>query len=134
MLQALQDQLASLGTLVSLDELLETISFGQSPTNPEQFWTLDPIDGTKGFLRNAQWCTALTLIHSYKPSFAVLGCPNLSYQSNETKGDGCVFWAHKNKGAWTQSLSHKQKRKLSKREDICEPGSFCPPQLNLSHT
>jgi len=42
-----------------------------------RFWTLDPIDGTKGFLRGGQYAIALALIEEGKVVLGVLGCPNL---------------------------------------------------------
>ncbi|MEM6854965.1 MAG: 3'(2'),5'-bisphosphate nucleotidase [Planctomycetota bacterium] len=41
------------------------------------YWTLDPIDGTKGFLRGEQYAIALGLIENGKVVLGVLGCPNL---------------------------------------------------------
>ena len=41
------------------------------------YWTLDPIDGTKGFLRGQQYAVALGLITDGKVVLGVLGCPNL---------------------------------------------------------
>jgi len=41
------------------------------------YWTLDPIDGTKGFLRGEQYAVALGLIAGGKVVLGVLGCPNL---------------------------------------------------------
>ncbi len=41
------------------------------------YWTLDPIDGTKGFLRGEQYAVALGLIENGKVVLGVLGCPNL---------------------------------------------------------
>ena len=43
-----------------------------------RFWTLDPIDGTKGFLRGDQYAVALALIVGGQVQLGVLGCPNLS--------------------------------------------------------
>ena len=43
----------------------------------ERYWTLDPIDGTKGFLRGDQYAIALGLIEGGKLRLGVLGCPNL---------------------------------------------------------
>ncbi|MFP4222444.1 MAG: 3'(2'),5'-bisphosphate nucleotidase [Phycisphaeraceae bacterium] len=40
-------------------------------------WTLDPIDGTKGFLRGEQYAIALALIEAGEVVLGVLGCPNL---------------------------------------------------------
>ena len=41
------------------------------------YWTLDPIDGTKGFLRGEQYAVALGLIENGQVVLGVLGCPNL---------------------------------------------------------
>ncbi|MEO1235768.1 MAG: 3'(2'),5'-bisphosphate nucleotidase [Planctomycetota bacterium] len=41
------------------------------------YWTLDPIDGTKGFLRGEQYAVALGLIEEGRVVLGVLGCPNL---------------------------------------------------------
>jgi 3'(2'), 5'-bisphosphate nucleotidase len=41
------------------------------------FWTLDPIDGTKGFLRAQQYCVCLAYIEHGVPVVGALGCPNL---------------------------------------------------------
>ena len=44
---------------------------------PDEFWTLDPIDGTKGFLRGEQYAIALAKISAGAVTLGVLGCPNL---------------------------------------------------------
>ena len=41
-----------------------------------RFWTLDPIDGTKGFLRGGQYAVALALIEDGEVVLGILGCPN----------------------------------------------------------
>jgi len=43
-----------------------------------RFFTLDPIDGTKGFLRGDQYAVALALIEDGRVVAGVLGCPNLA--------------------------------------------------------
>ncbi len=45
---------------------------------PRTFWTLDPIDGTKGFLRREQYAVALALVRDGKVELGVLGCPELN--------------------------------------------------------
>ena len=44
---------------------------------------LDPIDGTKGFLRNDQYAVALALIEDGKPVLGVLGCPNIPHDLSD---------------------------------------------------
>ena len=60
-----------------------------------RFWVLDPIDGTKGFLRGAQYAIALGLMEDGEVVGGVLGCPNLPSVS----GQGCLFVAARGAGA-----------------------------------
>jgi HAL2 family 3'(2'),5'-bisphosphate nucleotidase len=59
------------------------------------YWTLDPIDGTKGFLRGEQFAIALALIQDGQVRLGILGCPNLPPGSG-----GTIFWAILGKGSW----------------------------------
>jgi len=59
------------------------------------FWTLDPIDGTKGFLRGEQFAIALALVQDGQVRLGILGCPNLPVGSG-----GTLFWAIRGKGSW----------------------------------
>jgi HAL2 family 3'(2'),5'-bisphosphate nucleotidase len=49
-----------------------------SPTDDDGFWTLDPIDGTKGFIRGHQYSVCLAYVQRGRPVVAALACPNLS--------------------------------------------------------
>ena len=71
----------------------------------KRFWTLDPIDGTKGFLRGEQYAVALALIVDGQVQLGVLGCPNLSNGSQfDLGGPGSLVVAVRGQGAWTTSL------------------------------
>jgi 3'(2'), 5'-bisphosphate nucleotidase len=48
-----------------------------------RYWVLDPIDGTKGFLRNDQYAIALALIEDGAVQWAFLGCPSLPYEEGK---------------------------------------------------
>jgi len=48
-----------LGSQVEDSQVLQWIDHGRSDTNDKSFWTVDPIDGTKGFLRHEQYSIAL---------------------------------------------------------------------------
>lgn len=70
-----------------------------------RFWTLDPIDGTKGFLRGDQYVVALALIVAGEVQLGVLGCPNLcDARRPEPDGPGSLIVATRHQGAWTKSL------------------------------
>lgn len=76
-------------------EVLSAIDMGASDATAARFWTLDPIDGTKGFLRGDQFAIALALIDHGDVSLGVLGCPNLPNPDGSvgatfvTTPDGC---------------------------------------------
>lgn len=75
----------------------------------DQFWTLDPIDGTKGFLRGNQYAVALALIVNGQVQIGVLGCPNLEegYKSNPG-GRGTLAISVRGEGAWLTSLENER--------------------------
>lgn len=69
-------------------------------------WTLDPIDGTKGFLRGEQYAVCLALIVDAKVELGVIGCPNLCQDVSKPDGPkGCMFVAVRDQGAVQMSLS-----------------------------
>ena len=84
---------------ISEDDVLDWIDLGaHEPTGPgDTFWTLDPIDGTKGFLRGEQYAVALGLIHRGEVVLGVLGCPNLKLPS--FNAPGCLLVATRGGGA-----------------------------------
>ena len=84
---------------VSEDDVLDWIDLGaHEPSGPvDTFWTLDPIDGTKGFLRGEQYAVALGLIHAGEVVLGVLGCPNLELPGFAERG--AVLVAVKGRGA-----------------------------------
>lgn len=92
----------------SLDEaaILDAIDLGgHGGGDKGRFWTLDPIDGTKGFLRGDQYAIALALIEDGQVVLGVLGCPNLPVQADEPHGSrGCLFSAVKGEPAMMKPL------------------------------
>lgn len=84
------------------------------------YWTLDPIDGTKGFLRGAQYACALAFVEGGKVQLGVLGCPNLSPDLRETdRGEGSLLVASRAGGSWIAPL-------------VDEPGEDLFQQLQVS--
>lgn len=86
------------------DDVLDAIDLGNHDASGEYYWTLDPVDGTKGFLRGGQYAVALALIEKGQVVLGVLGCPNLSADFERPFDDpdphGCLFYAVKGGGAW----------------------------------
>ncbi len=67
----------ALGHALTEAQVLDAIDRGGAVAAGDRFWTLDPIDGTKGFLRKEQYVVALALIEKGEVVLGVLGCPNL---------------------------------------------------------
>ena len=84
----------------SAETVCKWINRGSGEVGPN-FWTLDPIDGTKGFLRHDQYAIALAYIVDGVVQLGVLGCPNLSYRLDAVESErGCLFVASRNEGTY----------------------------------
>lgn len=95
----------------------------QHRRRPSRVWVLDPIDGTRGFLRGrtngGQYAIALALLDENGiPVIGILGCPNLPtdvndeqyhWRDNETfdnnqNSRGCIFVASRGGGCYQLQL------------------------------
>jgi 3'(2'), 5'-bisphosphate nucleotidase len=90
------------------EQICKWIDRGGSSDYRDRFWTVDPIDGTKGFLRGEQYAVALALIVRGEVVVAALACPNLPVQASRRNGEdenvagkphGVIFTAVKGEGA-----------------------------------
>ncbi|HBF23458.1 MAG TPA: 3'(2'),5'-bisphosphate nucleotidase [Planctomycetes bacterium] len=79
-----------------------------SGSNSSWSWCIDPIDGTKGFLRGDQYAIAIGILRDGEPFAGVLACPNLPTQP-ESSGTqrGVLFAALRGEGAkWCELESN----------------------------
>jgi 3'(2'), 5'-bisphosphate nucleotidase len=93
----------------------------------DRFWTLDPIDGTKGFLRKEQFAVSLALIVAGRIEVGILGCPNLPPAAGPADGRGAIFFAIRGHGAFAQSLDDPtpaQSIRVSSQHDAAH-ARFC---------
>lgn len=79
------------GSAAAERDVLGWLDLGDATTTEGRVWTLDPIDGTKGFLRGDQYAIALALLVDGVVVFGALGCPNLP---NADGSRGALFVAH----------------------------------------
>jgi 3'(2'), 5'-bisphosphate nucleotidase len=80
----------------------------------DRFWALDPIDGTKGFLRDDQYAIALALIENGLVQLGILACPNLYVDMNQPSGKkGCLFVALREKGSVQMNTDSRIRQTLS---------------------
>jgi 3'(2'), 5'-bisphosphate nucleotidase len=89
--------------ILNKKNLFHSIDLGGCDPTDDMFWTLDPIDGTKGFLRGEQFAIALALILKSDVQLGILGCPNLKLPSNESR-HGTLFFAVKGQGAKLRNI------------------------------
>lgn len=73
------------GPLPSEEEMLKIIDEGNSAGGATgRIWALDPIDGTKGFLRGGQYAVCLGLIVDGDVKVGAIGTPNLPVDDSAT--------------------------------------------------
>jgi 3'(2'), 5'-bisphosphate nucleotidase len=107
-------------------EMLAGIDRGSAEGGPKgRFWTLDPIDGTKGFLRGDQYAVALALIEDGRVRLGVLGCPSLPVIGLRGQG-GSLFAAVRGEGSVLRDIHRGEERKITVA-DIADPSEalFC---------
>ncbi|CAL3962537.1 unnamed protein product [Diplocarpon coronariae] len=105
------------GPIESIDAMLGAIDAGNSAGgNKGRIWALDPIDGTKGFLRGGQYAVCLALMVDGDVKVGVLGCPNLpvddaapltaqsGVDQTDAEGKGVLFAAVAGQGAISRPL------------------------------
>ena len=82
------------------DRVCAWIDRGNAQEASPRLWTLDPIDGTKGFLRGQQYAVGLALIVDGELACSALACPNLGPRLDADRGAGTVIAAVRGLGAW----------------------------------
>ncbi|MFO8085663.1 MAG: 3'(2'),5'-bisphosphate nucleotidase [Desulfobacterales bacterium] len=101
-------------SITNLYELIRTLEYGSRPFDPDKrFWTVDPIDGTKGFLRGDHYAVALALLEHGQVVLGVLGCPKMSIDPNRKQNSGVLIFAAKNQGTFIMPLDRDQPQKVS---------------------
>lgn len=96
----------NLNIIENSNDLCDTIDKGNSQGGQKgRIWALDPIDGTKGFLRGDQYAVCLALIVDGDVKVGVIGCPNLPHDlRKENSPKGGLFTAIKGHGSYFQDL------------------------------
>lgn len=86
------------------EQILHAIDRCDHDASADAYWVLDPIDGTKGFLRGQQYAIALARIENGSVVLGVMGCPNLPIDRNgpleAADVMGSIYAAALDDGAW----------------------------------
>jgi 3'(2'), 5'-bisphosphate nucleotidase len=94
----------------------------------ERFWTLDPVDGTKGFMRGDQYVVALALIVEERVVVGIIGCPALTPEGRAGSAHGWIACAARGGGARAVPLDGTPPEKSSRPlrvSSCCEPCGAC---------
>ncbi|CAF0923652.1 unnamed protein product [Didymodactylos carnosus] len=83
---------------ISDENVLRWIDYGRGNI-AHRYWTLDPIDGTKGYLRGDQYAIALALVFGGQIVIGIIACPALD--------EGIIFWAVRSHGAYRQDIEQQ---------------------------
>lgn len=93
-----------IGRPTDLDEVAHWID--HSGADPEYTWVIDPIDGTKGFLRREQFAVAIGVLRDGEVHTGVLACPHLPIDPADARlGTGVLFAATAGRGAFVEPLA-----------------------------
>jgi len=104
-LDLVHQYVARLYPRVTSNTILDWIDRGSGEPQGS-FWTLDPIDGTKGFIRGDQYVVALAFIVDGKVAVGAMGCPNLDARMRpDHAGPGSVTIAVRTEGTWAMSMA-----------------------------
>mmetsp|Transcript_13991 Transcript_13991/g.21342 ORF Transcript_13991/g.21342 Transcript_13991/m.21342 type:complete len:319 (+) Transcript_13991:68-1024(+) len=99
-LKQVAQYVAQTGCSCKEEDILGWIDNGNGKTNMKRFWTLDPIDGTKGYIRGDQYAICLALIEGGHTQAGILACPALDVDGTI----GHLFTAQRGKGAFRKQL------------------------------
>jgi 3'(2'), 5'-bisphosphate nucleotidase len=114
---------------VTIDDLRAALDSCDDPAGPDRrWWTLDPVDGTKGFLRNEQYAIALALVEDGEVKVAAMGCPNLPYCGEPGAPSvggpiGVLFVAERGRGTRMMPLSEASADRAGEPVKTAAPAS-----------
>jgi 3'(2'), 5'-bisphosphate nucleotidase len=115
-------------------EVCRWIDRGATSRYCTRFWAVDPIDGTKGFLRNEQYAVALALVVEGQVVVGALACPNLLLEPDSSSSSrGAVLMAVRGQGSVTLLMDHEDRIDVPSRpirvseQDDPRASRFCEP-------
>lgn len=122
----MMEEIHTLRPDVSFEEVASWIDFGDNREGADRFWTLDPIDGTKGFLRGEQYAISLGMLEGGEIKIGILALPNFGSFLPEVGEKGVLFVAIRGQGVAAQPLSGGEfvEVKVSGLEDVSR-ARFC---------
>ncbi|RSH86895.1 uncharacterized protein EHS24_005173 [Apiotrichum porosum] len=108
------------GDKFTTEQILSAVDAGSAPGGTKgRYWTIDPVDGTSGFIRHQQFAVCLALIVDGQVELGVIGCPNLGPEPAKIgeeiipNGKGVLMIAVRGEGSWSRPLDSEVYTRLS---------------------
>ena len=95
---------------ITSKEMVDALDRGDHGGDGDRYWVLDPIDGTKGFLRGDQYAVALALVDGGRVVVGALGCPNLP--TPDSPATGWLFSAVRGAGTSGRLLENDEHKDI----------------------
>ena len=115
----------------STEEMIAMIDMGASGEGGRsgRFWVMDPVDGTRAFLRGEQYAVSLALVEDGHELVGVLGCPNVKLtkagrieeSSVDTEGLGVLLTAVRGQGSTIRHVTSSGSLTAARRLDRLKP-------------
>jgi 3'(2'), 5'-bisphosphate nucleotidase len=123
----------SLEETVSLEQLRSWLDHGRDSQNLRT-WVIDPIDGTKGFLRGDQFAVAVALLVQGEPVVGALACPAFPFnrEAITESPSGVVAIAVRGAGAILEPMTSGKGRQLHVSSQVQPDSARAVESLELS--
>lgn len=122
------------GQPVTVDQIRRWLEHGRGQIG-HRVWAVDPIDGTKGFLRGDQFAIAISLLEEGNPVVGVLACPLLPVDPSQPDGSrGIIATAVRGEGAWIEPLNGGEIRRLRVSSTIEFQHATLVESVDIGHT
>ncbi len=108
---AVEDAVRKLLAAERPDDAVAGEERGGSATAPGRVWVVDPIDGTKNFLRGVPvWATLIALVEDGVPVVGMISAPLL----------GRRWWAATGEGAWLRDMAGERRISVSRVSSLAD--------------
>lgn len=88
----------TIGETVTVDQVRDWLDYGRD-RDSDRVWTIDPIDGTKGYIAGRRYAVGVGLLDGHLPVAAVIGAPD-----PEDRDGGLIFYGQ-GSAAYVESMS-----------------------------
>lgn len=125
---------AVLGQPVTPQQVHDWLDFGREATN-SRVWVVDPIDGTKGFMRGDQFAVAVALVVDGEPVVGALACPLMPFGSNGAANPrGSLALAVRGQGATIEPLDGGPERPARVSQRSAPEDARLVESVEVGHT